>query len=135
MLDLRKVAIAGVIFLVPLTLAACKNLYQSQGTSSESQTTTTSEGAQVGGTINYADNGFSPAEVKIKVGQKVEFKNTSSKTVQVNSAPHPTHTSFPELNINTIAIGETKSATFTKTGTYKYHNHLNASEFGTIVVE
>ena len=137
MADLRKIATVGVIILLPFALSACKN-YQTVGgatnTNNQSQTTG-DQTAQVGGTVNYTDSGFSPGEVKVKVGEKVEFKNTSSKTVQVNSDPHPTHTSFPELNIGMIASGETKSATFTKAGTYTYHNHLNVSERGTVVVQ
>lgn len=137
MINFKKAAIIGALLATPFILAACKP-GQSQSTNinsvSENSSTSNSD-AKVGGTIEYSDSGFSPAEVKVKVGEKVEFKNNSSKTVQVNSDPHPIHTSFPVLNINIIAVGETKSIVFDKAGTYKYHNHLNASERGTIVVE
>ena len=71
----------------------------------------------------------------MKVGESVEFVNNSSSNVQVNSAPHPTHELYPELNIGVIAPGETKSVTFTTAGTKTYHNHLNPSQNGQVTVE
>ena len=69
------------------------------------------------------------------MGESVNFKNDSTGNVQVQSDPHPTHTLFPELNIGVIVPGESKSVTFTTTGTKTYHNHLNPSQKGEIVVE
>lgn len=138
MIDFRKATIYGAIILSPFLLAACKtgqstNINtQSNGTTGVQQQQTSD--AELGATIEYSDNGFSPEEVKVKVGQRVDYKNSSSKAVQVNSDPHPVHTTFPILNLNFVAQGETKSIVFDKAGTYKYHNHLNASERGTIVV-
>lgn len=138
MIDFRKVAIFGSIAASALILSAC-NLYKKPASNQTSSTVTgqeaTGESAQVGATITYSTNGFSPSSVTIKAGQAVEFKNTSPATVQVNSAPHPTHELFPELNLGSIVAGQSKTATLTKTGTYKYHNHLNPSENGTIIVE
>jgi len=138
MINLKKAAIVGAVLFSPFILAACKT-NQTTGVNNQSTETTTSEqntsNAALGTTIDYTDKGFSPAELRVKAGEKVEFKNSSSKTVQVNSNPHPTHTLFAELNIGAIAAGQTKSVTFTKAGTYSYHNHLNASQGGTIVVE
>ena len=138
----KKLAAIGTVILVSIVLSGC-SLYQSKsGGTGQSQTTTSStqssqiqpatEGAAV---ISYTGSGFSPLEIFVKVGQTVEFKNDSPATVQVNSVPHPTHTSFPELNLNSIAAGQSKSTTFTKAGTYKYHNHLNPGQNGQIVVE
>ncbi len=134
MVNIKKMAVFGAVVSSALILSAC-NLYKSPATSTaptEQEATTTPVGGNV---VTYSDSGFSPAVLTVKVGESVEFKNDSATNIQVNSAPHPTHTQFPELNIGQIAPGESKSVTFTAAGTKKYHNHLNASENGSIVVE
>lgn len=133
MIKMQKAVLMGVAGLMVVTLAGCR-ANTSQSKSSTQQTTS---GADVQGSvvISYGDTGFSPVSAKAKVGEKIEFKNSSSVAVQVNSDPHPTHTLFPELNIGVIDPGSSKSVTFSKAGTYTYHNHRNASQKGTIVVE
>ena len=136
-MNFKKAAIFGAVISSALILAGC-NLYKTSGgetggtgaTSEQTETTPVS-----GNLITYTDSGFSPAQVNVKVGDTVTFKNDSKASVQVNSAPHPAHTQFPELNIGSIAPGESKTVTFTTAGTKKYHNHLNPSQTGTIVVE
>lgn len=130
-------AMAGTVLSFALFLSAC-SLYG--GTLMRTSGTVTgpsvSPSAQKGSlVISYSNNGFSPNPATVKVSQAIEFKNDSGTDVQVNSANHPTHLLFPELNIGVIAPGESKSVTLTKPGTYKYHNHLNASQTGTIIVE
>ena len=104
-------------------------------------TTTSTESAEPAATatenmVTYSDSGFTPASVSIKVGETVTFKNTSSKSMWVASAPHPTHSAYPEFDAKKgAAMNEDYSFTFTKAGTWKYHNHLNSSNFGTVVVE
>lgn len=85
--------------------------------------------------ITVTKNGFAPQTLKIKAGTKVTFVNNSGSAISVNSNPHPTHTLFPFLNIGVINDGASASVTFDKTGTYTYHNHLNPSQTGEVVVE
>jgi plastocyanin len=86
--------------------------------------------------VTYSDSGFSPASITVKVGDTVTFKNQSGKSMWVASAPHPTHTAYPEFDAKKgVAMGESYMFTFTKAGTWEYHNHLNPTSFGTIVVE
>lgn len=80
-------------------------------------------------------SGFSPATVTIKAGTKVVWTNKSGGMETVNSDPHPQHTDYPPLNLGRFAAGESLSLVFEKAGTYKYHNHLDASQRGTVVVE
>jgi plastocyanin len=86
-------------------------------------------------TITYTDSGFSPKTMTVKSGTTVTIKNASSGPLQFDSNPHPEHTDNPELNVGVIASGQSKTFTVTKTGTFGYHNHLNDSDRGTIVVE
>lgn len=135
-INFKKIAIFGTVISSALILAGC-SLYKtsSGGETGTGATAQQTETAPAGATqITYSDSGFSPAQINVKVGDTMTFKNDSKTAVQVNSAPHPAHTQFPELNIGTIAAGESKSVTFTTAGTKKYHNHLNASQSGSIVV-
>ena len=86
--------------------------------------------------VTYTDSGFSPSTLTIKAGDTVVFKNESSSAFWPASAVHPTHELYPEFDAKAaISLGSTYSFTFNRVGTWKYHNHLNASHTGTIVVE
>ena len=84
--------------------------------------------------IIFGKSGFSPKTVNISKGTVVVWTNSSGGMVTVHSSPHPAHTDFPVLNLGELADGNKFSLLFTTPGTYKYHNHLNASQFGTIIV-
>jgi len=86
-------------------------------------------------TITYSNSGFSPSTLTVKAGDTVTIKNTSSRPVEYDSDPHPTHTDDPELNIGTVAPGSSDSFKVTEKGAHKYHNHLNPSDTGTLIVE
>ena len=86
-------------------------------------------------TITITKAGFEPKVLTIKVGTRVIWKNTSGGTVTVNSDPHPTHALFPFLNLGAFDNGSSVQAVFEKAGTYAYHNHLDSSQKGTVIVE
>ncbi len=86
-------------------------------------------------TITYGDNGFSPATITVKSGTTVTIKNNSSHGLQFDSDPHPAHTDDEELNVNSVPEGGSETFVVKRTGTFGYHNHLNPSDTGTIVVE
>ena len=86
-------------------------------------------------TVNYTSSGFNPATVTIKKGTKVTFVNNSSSSMQPASAPHPSHTDYPAFDPKTaIKAGQSWTFTFDKVGSWKYHDHLNPTRFGTVVV-
>ncbi len=85
--------------------------------------------------VNLTKTGFDPITLKVKVGNKVTWTNKSGAMATVNSDAHPTHTLWPFLNLGNFDDGMSVSVTFDKTGTYTYHNHLNPSQTGTVVVE
>ena len=88
-----------------------------------------------GNTITYSGSGFSPATLSVKAGTTVTIKNTSSGDLQFDSDPHPDHTDDPELNVGLITSGQSKTVTVTTTGSHGYHNHLSATDKGTLVVQ
>lgn len=85
--------------------------------------------------VQYTNSGFSPKEITVKVGTIVTFTNQSDGGMWVASAPHPTHSIYPELDqLKSVAKGGTYEFTFTKVGTWKYHNHLKSTDFASVIV-
>jgi plastocyanin len=71
----------------------------------------------------------------VKKGTKVTFVNNSTSAFQPASAPHPAHTDYPEFDPKrAIAAGASWEFTFDKVGTWRYHDHLNPTRFGTVIV-
>ncbi len=145
MINSRKVAIIAGVASMSLLLSAC-SLYP---TSNQTQTQTQNQASGAGQTQNqpaqgsqvvtFTDSGVNPAQVTVKSGQTVTWTNNSSKTVQVASNPHPTHTANRELSngqsVLDLASGKSASVTLTKTGTWGFHDHLNPSTVGTVIVQ
>lgn len=97
--------------------------------------TSASQTANQQNTVTLTQDGFSPATLTVKIGETVTWVNKSGTDATVNSDPHPIHTAYSPLNLNSFSNGGTLSLKFDKPGTYGYHNHLNASQKGTIVVQ
>lgn len=87
-------------------------------------------------TADYTDSGFTPKTVTVKLGDTVTWTNKSGKAMWVASAPHPVHTDLPGFDqLKSVGKGDTYSYTFTKVGSWKYHNHLGPTDTGTVVVK
>jgi plastocyanin len=129
------------------------------GTTSTSTATTTgsSAGVDVGVsvgtpktvTITYTSGqGFSPASVTINKGDTVKFVAASGQ-MWIGSDEHPTHTEYDgtsrtthcaqgytgEKPFDQCAAGSSFNFTFTKAGTFDFHNHLAAQFEGVVVVK
>lgn len=86
--------------------------------------------------VRYTNAGFSPAVLHVRRGQTVTFRNDSTGNLWVASNPHPIHTDLSGFDaLRPLGASETYVYTFTRLGTFGYHNHLNAAHQGTIVVE
>jgi plastocyanin len=92
--------------------------------------------------VRYEEAGFgfhrfAPSEVRVKVGQTVIWRNADGGPLWVASDPHPTHTNYPGFDQKgTISSpGMEWSFTFTKAGTWGYHNHSKTTARGTVIVE
>lgn len=86
-------------------------------------------------TVTLDKKGFSPAEVTIKVGSAVRWKNVSGDKQTVNSDDYPTNQLHRELNFGVFNSGSTVVYTFTKPGTYGYHNQFHHEQSGKVIVE
>lgn len=107
----------------------------------------TPTGAPITAAVTYSASGFSPAEVTIKKGGTVTWRNTSGGQMWVASAQHPSHMVYsgtsreqhcPDTSGTAFdqCAGETGnySFTFQKVGTWNYHDHLSAQKFGKVIV-
>ena len=130
--------VCGIVVAAGVLGLAMKN--KQQGTSSGNRSVQTASATPTPGSpaaqVTLGQNGFSPATVTIKEGGTVAFTNQGSQGMWVASDPHPQHTDYPDFDaLRLYKPGETYSFTFTKPGTWHYHNHLDTGETGTVIVE
>lgn len=88
--------------------------------------------------MDYTFNGcYTPVNRTIRAGDTIRFvnKDDRKKDMWPASDAHPNHTIYPEFDPDrAIAPGSSWSFTFTKKGSWAYHDHLKSSCGGTITV-
>ncbi|HLD11294.1 MAG TPA: hypothetical protein VJB91_00080 [Patescibacteria group bacterium] len=86
--------------------------------------------------IEYTEDGFQPKMITIPLDTTVRWINRTSRPMWIASAVHPTHQELPGFDaLKGYATGESYSYTFTKIGSWKYHDHLNPKATGEVIVE
>jgi len=86
--------------------------------------------------VKFTDNGFEPSTLTVSSGDTVKFENKSSDDFWPASNVHPTHLLYPGFDAKKPVLpGDSYSFTFTKKGSWGYHNHLEPDVQGTIVVK
>lgn len=85
-------------------------------------------------TITFTDEGFTPAEITVKKGTKITVINNADRDVQFSSDEHPSHRDNPEMNLRTLGTGESDSYTANTVGTHMFHDHIDESQVGTVIV-
>jgi plastocyanin len=141
-LTLTLLAVAAVVVVAIMIADGAKNdtkdtSNSSSNSSSSASTSDESSSADdevVAATITYDGNGFSASTDTIKAGDKVRVVNDSDQPLDFDSDPHPRHTDNTELNVGDIEPGSSQVFTIDKAGTWGYHNHLSASQNGSITV-
>ncbi len=95
--------------------------------------------------IHYTADGFNPADITLKQGQRVRFLNDSQDEMWPASGVHPTHSLYPEKE-STDCLGSSFDAckglkqgefwdfTFYYPGTWRFHDHLHAYQTGSVTV-
>lgn len=118
----------------PTSQSSSQNNSQSQNQTN--QNNAQSQSADSVPEVSYTNSCFSPSTLTVKQGQTVSFINNSSRSMQPASNDHPSHTDYPEFDSGSpVEKGETYEFTFTKKGTWGYHDHLRESCSGTVIVE
>ena len=89
-----------------------------------------------GDVVRITDDGFDPSTLTVSSGTTVTFENESSDDSWPASDVHPTHQLYPGFDAKKpLLSGDSYSFTFTKAGSWGYHNHLEPDVKGTIVVQ
>lgn len=87
-------------------------------------------------TISFTNSCYSPDTITIANGDTIKFSNNSNKDMWPASDNHPSHTIYPEFDAGqSIAPGGSYSFTFTKTGTWGFHDHNKPNCDGVITVK
>jgi len=133
-------AIAVILLILMLSLAN----FDSQSKVENRNDVATSPPPTQSLLVEITGNGFSPSTLTISQGGTVTFQNIHPQESWPASAAHPTHNVYPEgggcIGSAFDACGGinpdygTYSFTFNEKGTWNYHDHLNPSTTGTIIV-
>lgn len=128
------------------TYVACGNVEVKQTGSTDEQAGGQERSAQTK-RVTYTANGFSPKTITISKSDTVTFV-ASGGTMWVASNNHPSHTLYSGTTreahctggpsttaFDQCGSGGQYSFTFDKTGTWGYHDHLEASNTGTVIVK
>ena len=114
------------------------------------QATASPSPVEIKNIVTYTDSGYTPSIITIKKGEAVVWKNESKNMMWTASAMHPLHKVYQGTDISAcgsqtllpmfdscagVPSGQSWSFTFNNVGTWGYHNHLNASKFGKVIVE
>jgi plastocyanin len=119
-----------LLLLIPLFVVACGSDDSPSigGESTASSSSTTTEAPAGGGmTISIKNFSFNPQELQVKVGDTVTITNDDTAT-------HTWTADDGSFDAGEIAPGTTKTETFSKAGTVKYHCKIHTSMHGQVVV-
>lgn len=86
--------------------------------------------------IHITAQGFEPRTVEIRKGETVEFINDDIQPHWPASGIHPTHALCPGFDaLRGLTQGERYQYTFLKSKTCPFHDHLNPSLTGSIIIK
>jgi plastocyanin len=85
-------------------------------------------GIAAGGVVTMKDFSFQPANIEVKVGTKVTWRNE-------DSSPHTVTEDEGAFTSPALDQGKTFEHTFDAKGTFKYHCSIHPSMVGQVVVK
>ena len=90
-------------------------------------------------TINITPGGVNPNNITVAVGARVTFVNQDTRSRDISSNPHPSHTQCPPINeVGLLQPGQSRTTGALTAGTCGYHDHNdpdNTSIRGQIVIQ
>ena len=138
---MRVIIISTIVVLI--VIAAGFFFFQRKTGGDESCTVDTAKRVPQGSdtvTITHNDGRFSPDCVLVSSGGKIAWINNDvDKEIQIGANPHPVHNGNKEVSDGSYVLklgsGEEKTVIMNKIGDFGYHDHINSSTNGTIIVE
>lgn len=85
--------------------------------------------------ITLTEHGFSPSSVRVPTGTRMVFRTRTDRPFWPASNFHPSHLLYPAFDpASPVAPQDEWEFTFDRVGTWGFHNHLRASQQGTVIV-
>lgn len=137
---LVNVSLADLLNALPLAINVHKSatevsVYVSCADLTNGQSNNDSSQEKLAQQIVINANGFSPANITVKQGTVVTFVNKDSQAHWPASNPHPVHSDLPGFDaLKGLTTGGVYSYTFTKLGTWGFHDHVNPVNHGSVTV-
>ncbi len=144
MINFKNFALIVVVLGIVILIGGVLPYLQSKNQPSLNENQTQSDHQ-----LEYTNKGFTPETLEIKLGDTVSWVNRSDKPMWVASDQHPSHQDLPGFDQKGIESqntglkfipsanahhGGVYQYTFTKSGSWKYHNHLVPADKGIIIV-
>lgn len=89
--------------------------------------------------VSITSSGFGPQTVSISAGDSVIWTNNDTSAHYIAPDDHPTHKKYAGIwddsGAGNISPGQTYTQKFNTPGTYTYHDHLNPTTKGTVIVK
>jgi cupredoxin-like protein len=85
-------------------------------------------------TITYTGKGFEPNNSVVRVNNYIRVRNRSVRLLKFMSDPYNRNDDEPELNQKELKPGDSVKIYITQKGTWGYHNALDPSETGQLIV-
>jgi plastocyanin len=127
----NKTLITALCVAVAIVTAAVLFFWHHQPNSSSLSTTTSSKPTAV---IQLTSTGFVPATLSVKVGTPITWRNTDAAPHRVASNPYPQDSTIPGLHSMNLVSGSSYTYTPPTVGVIHYHDDLNPTHNGTIMV-
>jgi len=124
----RRRSLLALAVLLLVTMAACGSDDSPSIEAPVTSTTTQAPTGEQGMKVTIESFTFTPAELKVKVGDTVTVANE-------DSTPHTWTADDDSFDTGELAPGATGSEVFEKAGTVSYHCEIHKNMKGTIVVE
>lgn len=86
--------------------------------------------------VQMTDAGFLPETVTVRSGGSVVFMTTGSKSRRPITDPHPEHDGYKGFDsVRDVPQNSNFTYTFTKSGTWAFHDELDPAVKGTVIVQ
>lgn len=118
----------GAVYLVGLS---SRNDPAASGITTEQPAPKDKDGLTI---ITFTNNGFQPETYIVPANSYVRIRNLSISILQFSSDPYKAPSYNPELNAGTFNPGDTRTFFISQQGKWGFHNGLNPSQTGTLIV-
>lgn len=130
--------VLSFVVLVVIVAVAAGIYYEAHNNKKPSSTVNaaTTKALYAPSQVDITSTGFVPATVSVKPGQAVVWTNHDTAPHIVASDPYPSDNTLPGLNsVQQLTTNDSYTYIFNHTGTFTYHDNLNPSLEGTVVVK